>query len=376
MQSAPLVKKRLMIMAAGTGGHIFPGLAIAKTMQERGWSVTWLGTKQGMEQTLVPKEGIEIDSLDFAGIRGKGLMHAIAGTAKMMSSVAQCGNIISDRKPDLVLGLGGYVTVPGGVVACSRGIPLVLVNADASLLLSNKLLAPFSNRVLFGFPGNYGSAAKKAKVTGNPVRQQILDIAPPEVRCANRTGRLRILVVGGSLGAQSINKALPAALSLMPVHARPFVIHQSGAKNADSLRAAYEQAGVEAEVVDFIDDIAIEYAKADLVICRAGAITLAELTAAGVASLLVPLVISTTSHQRYNARWMAGQGAALQLPNEDFNVASLHNFLTSLTRQTCVALAIAARKVGNRDSNEAIAQELESIVDQYRTTKQGQYRST
>lgn len=351
-----------MVMAAGTGGHIFPGIAVAKTMQAKGWSVTWLGTRQGMEQTIVPKHGLEIDSLDFTGVRGKGIKHAVTGSLKMMFSFAECRKVIDRRKPDVILGMGGYVTVPGGIVSCARGIPLVLVNADAAFLLSNKILAPFAQRILFGFPAEYGRAAKKVAVTGNPVRQEILDIAPPDVRYEGRNGRLRILVVGGSLGAQTLNNAIPEALALMRPEKRPIVVHQSGAKNVESLQAAYALRGVEADVVSFIDDMASEYAKADLVICRAGAITLAELTAAGVASLLVPLVISTTSHQRDNALWLVRQKASMQLPHEDFNIESLCTFLSTLTRESCLEVATAARAVGNRNSGETVANEIEQLA--------------
>ncbi|TFW10176.1 UDP-N-acetylglucosamine--N-acetylmuramyl-(pentapeptide) pyrophosphoryl-undecaprenol N-acetylglucosamine transferase, partial [Oxalobacteraceae bacterium OM1] len=183
--------KRLLIMAAGTGGHIFPGLAIARTMEARGWKVSWLGTKHGMERDLVPKHKIEMDAIDFAGLRGKGLGHTVRGGFKMLAGFASCFNIIGRRKPDVVLGMGGYVTVPGGMMAKLRGVPLVLVNADAALLLSNKTLTPIAKRVLFGFPANFGNAAGKAAVTGNPVRQEIIDVPPPVQRYAARTGPLK-----------------------------------------------------------------------------------------------------------------------------------------------------------------------------------------
>ena len=360
--------KRLMIMAAGTGGHIFPGIAIAQTMRARGWEVSWLGTAHGMETELVPKAGIPMDTIDFAGLRGKGLAHTIKGAFKMAASFLACRRILGQRRPDVVLGMGGYVTVPGGMMARARGIPLALVNADAALLLSNKTLAPLAQRVLFGFPADFGRAAGKAVVTGNPVRQQILDLAAPAARFAGRSGPLRILVVGGSLGAKVLNDSVPAALALIDPAARPavrpIVTHQSGKKNIDALRAAYAQAGVEATVVNFIDDMAAAYAQADLVICRAGAITVSELTAAGVASVLVPFVASTTSHQRDNAVWMAGQKAAVYLPQGELNPQGLASLLQKTTRNDCLAMAQAAAKVGKRDANEAIAQVLEQLAGQ------------
>ncbi|KQQ47234.1 UDP-N-acetylglucosamine--N-acetylmuramyl-(pentapeptide) pyrophosphoryl-undecaprenol N-acetylglucosamine transferase [Duganella sp. Leaf126] len=354
--------KRLMIMAAGTGGHIFPGLAIAQTMRARGWDVTWLGTAAGMEQDLVPNSGIAMDSIDFTGMRGKGLQHSLAGALKMVKAFVACHDFIGRRRPDVILGMGGYVTVPGGLMAKLRGTPLALVNADAALLLSNKTLVPFAERVCFGFPANFGKAAGKAVVTGNPVRQEILDLPAPAARFAGRSGPLRILVVGGSLGAKALNDNLPSALALIPAAQRPLVTHQSGKKHIDALRAAYAQAGVAANVVDFIDDMAGAYAQADLVICRAGAITVSELTAAGVASVLVPLVASTTSHQRDNAQWMAKQDAAIHLPQTEMSARSVATLLETLTRSTCLTMATAAHAVGKRDANEAIAQVLEQLA--------------
>jgi UDP-N-acetylglucosamine--N-acetylmuramyl-(pentapeptide) pyrophosphoryl-undecaprenol N-acetylglucosamine transferase len=354
--------KRLIIMAAGTGGHIFPGIAIAQTMRARGWDVTWLGTTHGMERELVPKAGIEMDTIDFAGMRGKGIKHTMKGALKLVSSFFTSRRVLARRRPDVVLGMGGYVTVPGGLMARLRGVPLALVNADAALLLSNKTLAPLAQRVLFGFPADFGSAAGKAIVTGNPVRNEILALPGPDQRFEGRSGPLRILVVGGSLGAKVLNDAVPAALALIDGAARPLVTHQSGKKNIDALRAAYAQAGVDANVVDFIDDMAAAYAQADLVICRAGAITVSELTAAGVASVLVPFVASTTSHQRDNAVWMARQKAAIHLPQGELNPAHLAQLLQRLARADCLAMAQAALGVGKRDANDAIAGVLEQLA--------------
>jgi UDP-N-acetylglucosamine--N-acetylmuramyl-(pentapeptide) pyrophosphoryl-undecaprenol N-acetylglucosamine transferase len=354
--------KRLMIMAAGTGGHIFPGIAIANTMRERGWQVSWLGTAHGMEQDLVPRQGIEIDVIDFSGLRGKGLMHTLTGVFKMAASFVACLRFLGRRKPDVVLGMGGYVTVPGGMMARLRGVPLVLVNADAALLLSNKTLAPLAQRVLFGFPADFGRAAGKAIVTGNPVRQEILDVTPPQQRFDARQGVLRILVVGGSLGAKVLNDSIPQALAMLPEAVRPLVTHQSGKKNIDALRASYAGAGVQAEVVDFIDDMAAAYERADLVICRAGAITVSELGAAGVASVLVPLVASTTSHQRDNAKFMALQKAAIHLPQTELSAASLAQLLQGLTRAQCRTMAEAALAVGKRNANKEIADVLEQLA--------------
>jgi UDP-N-acetylglucosamine--N-acetylmuramyl-(pentapeptide) pyrophosphoryl-undecaprenol N-acetylglucosamine transferase len=361
--------KRLMIMAAGTGGHIFPGIAIAQSMRERGWEVSWLGTAHGMEGEIVPKHGIAMDTIDFAGMRGKGIGHTISGAFKLAASFVSCRKVLALRQPDVVLGMGGYVTVPGGMMARARGIPLALVNADAALLLSNKTLAPMAQRVLFGFPADFGKAAGKAVVTGNPVRKEILAMPSPGHRFAGRSGPLQLLVVGGSLGAKVLNDAVPAALALIPEGLRPVVTHQSGKKNIDALRAAYAQAGVQANVVDFIDDMAAEYANADLVLCRAGAITVSELTAAGVASVLVPFVASTTSHQRDNAIWMDKQKAAVHLPQGELNPQRLAQLLQTTSRDDCLAMAEAAQAVGKRDANNAIATVLEELAGQGRSAR-------
>jgi UDP-N-acetylglucosamine--N-acetylmuramyl-(pentapeptide) pyrophosphoryl-undecaprenol N-acetylglucosamine transferase len=357
-----LTPKRLLVMAAGTGGHIFPGLAIADTMKARGWQVSWLGTTHGMERDLVPRHGIEMDSIEFSGLRGKGLKHTLSGVRRMLAAFGKCRAILKRRQPDVVLGMGGYVTVPGGLMAKLAGKPLVLVNADAALLLSNKTLLPAARKVLFGFPADFGPAAAKALVTGNPVRREILELPQPQQRYADRAGPLRILIIGGSLGAKVLNDALPAALALLPQEQRPLVVHQSGKQHIDVLRAAYNQTGVQAEVLDFIDDMPRRYAEADLVICRAGAITVSELTAAGVASVLVPLVASTTSHQRDNAQWMAAQQAAIHLPQSELNPARLAELLRNTTRADCLQLAISAWQQGRRGANEAIAAVLEDMV--------------
>jgi UDP-N-acetylglucosamine--N-acetylmuramyl-(pentapeptide) pyrophosphoryl-undecaprenol N-acetylglucosamine transferase len=354
--------KRLLIMAAGTGGHIFPGLAIAQTMQARGWQVSWLGTAHGMERDIVPKYGIEMDTIDFAGLRGKGLGHTFIGAFRLISSFKACLGILARRKPDVVLGMGGYVTVPGGLMAKSRGLPLVLMNADAALLLSNKTLTPLAKRVLFGFPADFGRAAGKATVTGNPVRQEIIGLPLPAVRYAGRSGPLRLLIIGGSLGAKVLNECVPQALARIPADQRPLVTHQSGKQHINALQAAYGKAQVQAEVVDFIEDMPYRYAQADLVICRAGAITVSELTAAGVASVLVPLVASTTTHQRDNAHWMANRNAAIHMPQTELTPESLAMLLSTMTRATCQAMAQAAYENGRRDANDTIADILEQVA--------------
>jgi UDP-N-acetylglucosamine--N-acetylmuramyl-(pentapeptide) pyrophosphoryl-undecaprenol N-acetylglucosamine transferase len=315
-----------------------------------------------MECELVPKHGVAMDTIDFSGMRGKGLMHTLNGAFRLTASFTACLRILARRKPDVVLGMGGYVTVPGGMMARLRGVPVVLVNADAALLLSNRTLTPLARRVLFGFPADFGAAAGKATVTGNPVRREIIDLPPPQQRYEGRSGALRILVVGGSLGAKALNEAMPAAMALIPAEKRPMLVHQSGKQHVLALRGAYADAGVEAEVLDFIDDMPARYAEADLVVCRAGAITVSELTAAGIASVLVPFVASTTSHQRDNAQWMEKQQAAVYLPQAELTPQRLATLLMETTREGCVAMAQAAYRQGRRDANETIADILEKLA--------------
>ncbi len=354
--------KRLLIMAAGTGGHIFPGLSIARAMQARGWQVSWLGTTQGMERDIVPQHGIDMDLIPLANLRGKGWRHALRGVWRLLFSCLLCFRSLGRSKPDLVLGMGGYVTVPGGLMAKLRGIPVVLMNADAALLLSNKILSPFAQRVLFGFAADFGWAKNKALVTGNAVRQDMLHLPTVAERYAARRGVLRVLVVGGSLGAKVLNECVPAALALLPEAIRPIVTHQSGKQHVEALRTLYANAQVNAEVLDFIDDMSARYAQADVVICRAGAITVSELTAAGVASVLVPLLASTTSHQHNNAVWMAEQKAALHLPQSELNPAKLADLLQTITREDCGTMAQKAYAIGVRDADQRIANVLEQVA--------------
>jgi UDP-N-acetylglucosamine--N-acetylmuramyl-(pentapeptide) pyrophosphoryl-undecaprenol N-acetylglucosamine transferase len=355
----------LVVMAAGTGGHIMPGLAVAREMQQRGWTVSWLGTTQGMENRLVPPEsesGIALDAIGFAGLRGKGLVGAATGGLRLLKAFWDCLRILRRRKSDAVIGMGGYVCFPGGMMAWLLGRPLMLVNADASLLLSNRALLPVADRVAFGFDGAAARQVKRAVVTGNPVRAAIEAIAPPAERFAGREGPLKLLVVGGSLGAKVLNETLPAALALLPAEARPIVVHQTGAAQLDAVRAAYRDAGLQADVRAFIDDMAAELAACDLIVCRAGAVTLSELCAAGVASLLVPLIVSTTAHQRDNALWLNRQGAALHLPQAELTPQRLAAELRSLTRGRLLQLAVAARALAKPRAAARVADEIVALT--------------
>jgi UDP-N-acetylglucosamine--N-acetylmuramyl-(pentapeptide) pyrophosphoryl-undecaprenol N-acetylglucosamine transferase len=352
----------LVVMAAGTGGHIMPGLAVAAEMQSRGWTVSWLGTRAGMENRLVPPTGITLDTIGFSGLRGKGLVHTLTGGLRLLKAFWDCLGILRRRGADAVLGMGGYVCFPGGMMAAALNKPLLLVNADAALLLSNKALLPVADRVAFGFAGDAAAKVKKAVVTGNPVRAEIELLAPPAQRYASRTGPLRLLVVGGSLGAQVLNRLLPTALALLPAATRPLVAHQAGAADADSVRAAYAAAGVAAQVLPFIADMPKQLADCDVMVCRAGAITVSELCAAGVPALLVPLVISTTSHQRDNALWLAGQGAAWHLPQTEMTAQRVADMLAKMTRPALCDMAIKARALARPHAAARVADEIQTLV--------------
>ena len=352
----------LVIMAAGTGGHIMPGLAVAREVRSRGWTVSWLGTSHGMENRLVPPAGIEMDTIAFSGLRGKGLLHTATGGLRLLKAFWDCLRILRRRGADVVLGMGGYVCFPGGLMASLLSKPLMLVNADAALLLSNKSLLPVADRVAFGFDGPAVKGVKAGVVTGNPVRAEIEALPEPSERFAGRSGALRLLVVGGSLGAQVLNRTVPQALALMEAGARPWVVHQTGAGQADEVRAAYAAAGLQADVLSFIDDMATQLAHCDLVLCRAGAVTVSELCAAGVASMLVPLVVSTTSHQRDNAQWLAGQGAAVHLPQAEFTPEALAQRLRALDREALLAMARRARSLAQPQAAARVADELQQLL--------------
>ena len=354
--------KHLVVMAAGTGGHVIPGLAVAREMLSRGWSVSWLGTTHGMENRLVPPSGITMDNIAFSGVRGKGLLHTLTGGLRLLAAFWSCLRILRARRADAVLGMGGYVCFPGGLMASLLGKPLVLVNADAALLMSNKALLPVADRIAFGFDGAASHGVKRAVVTGNPVRAEIEALPAPAQRFAGRSGALRVLVVGGSLGARALNEAVPQALALIDAAQRPQVTHQTGNANLDAVRAAYAQAQVQGELLPFIDDMAQRLADCDVIVCRAGAVTVSELCAAGVPAVLVPLVVSTTSHQRDNALWLAGQGAAIHLPQTELSPKRLAEILSGLTREALLAMATKARALAMPKAAAKVADQIEGLV--------------
>ena len=354
--------KHLVVMAAGTGGHVIPGLAVAREMQSRGWTVSWLGTRQGIENKLVPPSGIPLDTITFSGLRGKGMLHMLTGGLRLLGAFWSCLQIIRRRRASAVLGMGGYVCFPGGLMAALCAKPLMLVNADASLLMSNRALLPVADVIAFGFDGAAAQHTKRAVVTGNPVRAEIEALPAPQQRFEDRNGALRLLVVGGSLGARALNECVPQALALMTDAQRPQVMHQTGSANLAAVQAAYANAQVQADVLPFIDDMALQLAACDVIVCRAGAVTVSELCVAGVAAVLVPLIVSTTSHQRDNAQWLAGQGAGIHLPQSELTPRGLADLLSGLTREALLAMAMKARALARPKAAARVADEVERLV--------------
>lgn len=344
------MSRSILIMAGGTGGHIFPGLAVADEMRAAGWRVVWMGARGGMEERLVPPQGYETALIRARAARGKGLLQKLLLPASLLLSFWESARHLRRLKPDVVLGLGGYVAFPGGMMASLLNCPLALHEQNAIAGLANRVLAGIADKVMVAFP----DALKRAEWTGNPVRASIAAIPPPEERYRGREGPLRLLVVGGSLGAQALNEALPKALALL--QSRPRVVHQSGERHLEALRKNYAVSGVDGELVAFIDDMAGRYAEADLVLCRAGAVTVAELSAGGMASVLVPFPHAVDDHQTANARFLADKGAALLVPQTELGPEKLALLLRTLDRPRLLEMARRARALGKPDAARIVAQ--------------------
>jgi len=342
--------KTILIMAGGTGGHIFPGLAVAEQMRAAGWDVVWMGARGGMEERLVPRHGYRTAWVRAKAARGKGLLQKLLLPANLLVSFWESARHIRGVRPDVVLGLGGYVAFPGGMMASLLNRPLALHEQNAVAGLANRVLAQVSDKVMVAFP----DALKGAEWTGNPVRAEIAAIEPPEKRFEGRQGQIRILVVGGSLGAQALNEAMPRAVSLL--ENRPVVVHQSGEKHLEALKQHYADAGVQGELVAFIDDMARRYAEADLVICRAGAVTIAELSAGGMASILVPFPHAVDDHQTANARFLADNGAAILIQQRDMTPEKLATVIRGLDRNRLLEMAKRARALGKPDAARVVAE--------------------
>lgn len=345
------MSRSILIMAGGTGGHIFPALAVADVLRADGWKVTWLGAPSSMEAELVPKHGYEIAWVRFSGLRGKGIVRKLMLPLNLLLALWQSALAMFRYRPDVVLGMGGYITFPGGVMAALLRKPLVIHEQNSVAGMSNKALAKLADRVLSGFP----NVLKRAQWCGNPVRDSIAALPDPKARYDARSGVLNVLVVGGSLGAKAINECLPQALFCMPQQSEPKVIHQSGKKHFADVQELYQQAGITAEVKPFLDDMAQYYAWADVVICRAGALTVAELAAAGVASILIPFPFAVDDHQTANARFLSDKGAAILLPQTELNPRRLAAVLQDITREKAANMAQAARALAQPAAAQCVA---------------------
>lgn len=332
-------EKVALVMAGGTGGHIFPGLAVAHALREQGWRVHWLGAPGSMEERLVPPQGFPLETIDFAGVRGKGLLTLALLPVRLLKAFAQALSVVRRVKPDVVIGLGGYISFPGGMMAVLAGKPLILHEQNSVAGMANKVLASVADKVFAAFP----NALPKAQWVGNPLRQAFLQQPEPAERFAGRSGPLKVLVVGGSLGAKALNDIVPQAVALLPAEARPQVVHQSGAKQIDALRANYAAAGVQAELTPFIEDTAQAFADADLVICRAGASTVTELAAVGVAAIYVPFPHAVDDHQTTNAHFMVDAGGGWLMPQAALNAQKLAEMLQNMQRSTLLNVALKAK---------------------------------
>ena len=344
------MQKCALVMAGGTGGHIFPGMAVAQALRERGWRVHWLGAPNSMESRLVPPKGFAFESVEFSGVRGKGLCTLFALPLRLLRAFWQSLQVVRRVKPDVLVGLGGYITLPGGLMGVLMGKPLVLHEQNSVAGMANRVLARVARRVFTAFP----NVLAKGQWVGNPLRAEFLLQPGPRQRFANRTGPLRVLVVGGSLGAKALNMVVPKALALIPEARRPLVTHQSGEKQIDELRSNYAEAGVQAALTPFIDDTAQAFADADWVICRAGASTVTEIAAVGAAALFVPFPSAVDDHQTHNARFLVDQGAGWLIAQTELTPEHLADLLQKTERSTLLSRGLEAKKLQKLQATDAV----------------------
>ncbi|MCR8914760.1 undecaprenyldiphospho-muramoylpentapeptide beta-N-acetylglucosaminyltransferase [Marinobacter panjinensis] len=348
-------KRRFLMMAGGTGGHVFPALATARNLQEKGHEVFWLGSRGGMEERLIGDTDIPLSLIQVSGLRGKGRLALLMAPFRLMRALGQAFTVVRGIRPHCVIGMGGFVTGPGGVAAWLTKAPLVIHEQNAIAGMTNRILVRFATTVLEAFPGSFG-ADVVTRCTGNPVRQDLAALPEPEQRMAGRAGALRLLVVGGSLGAQVFNRTLPAALAKMPEAERPTVRHQCGEKNVEEAREAYSENGVEASVEPFIKDMAEAYGWADIVLCRAGALTVSELCVAGVGAVLVPFPHAVDDHQTKNAQQMVNAKGAILVPQPKLSADLLAETLADLgkDRSRIIDMAKAAKTLARPDATERV----------------------
>jgi UDP-N-acetylglucosamine--N-acetylmuramyl-(pentapeptide) pyrophosphoryl-undecaprenol N-acetylglucosamine transferase len=349
----------LMIMAGGTGGHVFPAIAVADLLKAKGWQIVWLATAGGMENQLIANKNYQVSVITMRGVRGKGLLRWLQLPVGLFNACVQSLKALRKHRPDVVLGMGGFAAFPGGLMAWLMRTPVVIHEQNSVAGLTNRVTAMFARNILAAFPAAFG---KRGLVVGNPIRAEIIAIAAPATRFSGRSGNLRILVIGGSLGAQALNEVVPQALAMIPVNERPLVVHQAGAKNLQDLQQQYRTAGVEAETLAFIEDMAAMYQWCDVVICRAGAITVFELAAAGVASVLVPLPHAVDDHQTGNAHYLADADAALLLPQPELNAAKLAGIFRRFTRPKLLEMACNARRLAKPSATEDVARICEELA--------------
>ncbi len=347
-----------LVMAGGTGGHIFPGLAVAEALRERGWRVHWLGAPDSMESRLVPPRGFALELIDFGGVRGKGLKALVFLPLRLLRAFWQALGVVGRVQPDVLVGLGGYITFPGAMMGVLRGKPLVLHEQNSVAGMANKVLTAIADRVFTAFPNVF----KRAEWVGNPLRAEFLRQPAPAERFAGRNGPLRLLVVGGSLGAKALNDTVPQALALIPEAERPQVIHQAGEKQIDALRTNYRAAGVQADLTPFIQDTASAFADADLIVCRAGASTVTEIAAVGVAALFVPFPHAVDDHQTSNARFLVEAGAAWLVPQATLTPALLADKLQGLQRDQLLEMALKAKQMEKTDAVAAVVSACEQLA--------------
>ncbi|RDD93412.1 undecaprenyldiphospho-muramoylpentapeptide beta-N-acetylglucosaminyltransferase [Acidovorax sp. BoFeN1] len=350
-------QKTALIMAGGTGGHIFPGLAVAEELRARGWRVHWLGAPGSMESRIVPQHGFPLELIDFSGVRGKGLATLALLPLRLLRAFWQALQVVRRVKPDVVVGLGGYITFPGGMMGVLCGKPLVLHEQNSVAGMANKVLAGVADRVFTAFPG----VLKKAQWVGNPLRAAFTRQAAPSERFVGRTGPLRLLVVGGSLGAQALNDIVPRALALIPAENRPVVTHQSGATQIDTLRANYQAAGVQAELTPFIDDTASAFAAADIIVCRAGASTVTEIAAVGAAAIFVPFPFAVDDHQTTNARFLVNAGGGWLVQQSDLTPEGLAKMLLNSERTALVDIAEKAKNMQKINATREVVAACEEL---------------
>ena len=344
-------KPSILVMAGGTGGHIFPGLAVAEFLHTRGWQVAWLGNASGMEYRLVPSRGFAFEAVNFGGLRGKGLLTKLMLPFNLARACLQSWQIIRRLKPSVVLGMGGYITFPGGLMSALLKRPLVLHEANSVAGSANRYLSKIATKTLTGFP----DTLPEGEWVGNPIRSEFESIASPRERYGARTGRLTLLVVGGSLGAAALNETIPAALALMPAEERPQVLHQAGEKHVAELKQRYADYGLTADVRAFIGDMAEAYAAADLVICRSGAMTVSEIAACGVAACFVPFPFAIDDHQTANAAFLSKANAAKLWPQTELNPSALAAWLHSVRRPDLMVMAERSRALAKMQATERVA---------------------